>query len=48
MYSIITVGRYPQPMIVKNSMQNVPDVANDGWVTRSPWYTVPEAWWIKK
>ncbi len=46
MWSIITVGRYPQPMIVKNYMRNVAKVANDGWVTRSPWYVVPEQWWI--
>ncbi len=47
LWSIITVGRYPAPMIVKNNFRNVPETGINAWPLKSPAYTRPEQYFFK-
>ncbi|MCD6290731.1 MAG: ABC transporter substrate-binding protein, partial [Anaerolineae bacterium] len=46
-WSIITVGRYPAPMIVKKNFRNVPEKGINAWPLKSPGYTRPEQYFFK-
>jgi len=41
-----TVGRYPQPVIVKTSFKNFPKDGVNGWPLRSPGYSRPEQYFM--
>jgi peptide/nickel transport system substrate-binding protein len=47
-WSTPIVGAYIQPVIVRNSLRNVPARAVNAWPLRSPGYTNPEQYFFKK
>jgi peptide/nickel transport system substrate-binding protein len=47
-WSIPTVGLYPQPVIVKNNFRNVPETGIWSWPLRAPGYTNIEQYFFKQ
>jgi peptide/nickel transport system substrate-binding protein len=45
-WTIVTVGRYPAPMIVKNNFHNVPEEGINSWPLKTPNYTHPEQYFM--
>ena len=47
-WTVHTVGRYPNPLIVNKKFKNVPRTGINTWPLRSPAYTRPEQYWLEQ